>query len=106
MFVRQTGTCENARQTQRARSHARRDGAHPHRHARRSSACPGAVETAARQVLQREYALHSLITIPGHKRPSRGVLSPHLTLGTPPNLSRKDSISVFEDVFDNFSSVT
>lgn len=48
----QGGARENARQTQRPRGHARRDGAHPHRHPCRRPACPRAVEAEASKVIQ------------------------------------------------------
>ena len=48
----QGGACKNARQTQRPWGHARRDGAHPHRHPGRRPVSPCAVETETYKVVQ------------------------------------------------------
>ncbi|MEE6473366.1 hypothetical protein FKM82_009981 [Ascaphus truei] len=46
------GTCPDARQAPRPRGHARRDGAHPHRHAGGGAAAAGAVEAETPALLQ------------------------------------------------------
>lgn len=56
VFVLQTGTCTDARQTPRPRGDARWDGPHSDRHPGDCSAPAGAVETEAPQVLQCESA--------------------------------------------------
>lgn len=48
----QDGACTDARQAQRPRGHARRDGAHPHSHPGRRTTRPCAVETETFKVIQ------------------------------------------------------
>lgn len=50
----QSGACENARQTQGSRGHARRDGPDPHRHLGGRPASTRAVETETLEVVQCE----------------------------------------------------
>lgn len=48
----QDGACTDARQAQRPRGHARRDGAHPHSHPGRRTTRPCAVEAETFKVIQ------------------------------------------------------